>query len=231
MYDYEMVADGRESSTKHKKRHHNAERNPDRTSSREKETIRPRSNSDEILSFLADCTPTIKEEVEDDDYHTESPDSITSSNLSLVLKSSSMLLANNNKMDGSEHLKLNNHDHRKLTANLLMAHSLATSTAAAKLSAAVNNSGSNQLSSPGGSGYLLPCPLCETPLQPRIFRQHLDCHYPRDSPICPVIQCGRRFAHPNSVRNHMRIKHTIQWAKMKAMRSSGGPFTGLPDFK
>uniref|UniRef100_A0A1A9WHN4 C2H2-type domain-containing protein n=1 Tax=Glossina brevipalpis TaxID=37001 RepID=A0A1A9WHN4_9MUSC len=44
-------------------------------------------------------------------------------------------------------------------------------------------------------------------------------------------QCGRRFAHPNSVRNHMRIKHTLQWAKMKAMRSSGGPFAGGPDFK
>ena len=72
--------------------------------------------------------------------------------------------------------------------------------------------------------YLLPCPLCEVPLEPRIFRQHLDRHYPRDSPVCPVIQCGRRFAHPNSVRNHMRLKHTTQWAKMKAMRSSGGPY-------
>lgn len=81
------------------------------------------------------------------------------------------------------------------------------------------------------SGYLLPCPLCEAPLEPRLFRQHLDRHYPRDSPICPVLQCGRRFAHPNSVRNHMRIKHTMQWAKMKAMRSSGGPFSGASDFK
>lgn len=79
--------------------------------------------------------------------------------------------------------------------------------------------------------YHLPCPLCDAPLEPRVFRQHLDRHYPRDSPICPVIQCGRRFAHPNSVRNHMRIKHTLQWAKMKAMRSSGGPFSGIPDFK
>lgn len=81
------------------------------------------------------------------------------------------------------------------------------------------------------SGYLLPCPLCDTPLEPRVFRQHLDRHYPRDSPVCPVLQCGRRFAHPNSVRNHMRIKHTMQWAKMKAMRSSGGPYTGMSDFK
>lgn len=80
-------------------------------------------------------------------------------------------------------------------------------------------------------GYLLPCPLCDAPLEPRLFRQHLDRHYPRDSPICPVLQCGRRFAHPNSVRNHMRIKHTMQWAKMKAMRSSGGPFSSAGDFK
>lgn len=80
-------------------------------------------------------------------------------------------------------------------------------------------------------GYLLPCPLCNVPLEPRLFRQHLDRHYPRDSPVCPVLQCGRRFAHPNSVRNHMRIKHTLQWAKMKAMRSSGGPFSSLGDFK
>lgn len=79
--------------------------------------------------------------------------------------------------------------------------------------------------------YRLPCPLCEIPLEPRAFRQHLDRHYPRDSPICPVIQCGRRFAHPNSVRNHMRIKHTLQWAKMKAMRSSGGTFSGISEFK
>ncbi|XP_050076865.1 protein tramtrack, alpha isoform isoform X1 [Anopheles maculipalpis] len=79
-----------------------------------------------------------------------------------------------------------------------------------------------------GQVYLLPCPLCEVPLEPRVFRQHLDRHYPRDSPVCPVIQCGRRFAHPNSVRNHMRLKHTNQWAQMKAMRSSGGPFTGMP---
>lgn len=78
------------------------------------------------------------------------------------------------------------------------------------------------------SNYLLPCPLCEIPLEPRVFRQHLDHHYPRDSPICPVLQCGRRFAHPNSVRNHMRLKHSLQWAKMKAMRSSGGPFSGIP---
>uniref|UniRef100_A0A182ILM2 Uncharacterized protein n=1 Tax=Anopheles atroparvus TaxID=41427 RepID=A0A182ILM2_ANOAO len=97
-----------------------------------------------------------------------------------------------------------------------------------------NSAGSAGAREAGGSGsqggqvYLLPCPLCEVPLEPRVFRQHLDRHYPRDSPVCPVIQCGRRFAHPNSVRNHMRLKHTNQWAQMKAMRSSGGPFTGIP---
>lgn len=90
------------------------------------------------------------------------------------------------------------------------------------------NNNINSCNNGTGNNYLLPCPLCEVPLEPRVFRQHLDRHYPRDSPICPVIQCGRRFAHPNSVRNHMRLKHTLQWAKMKAMRSSGGPFTGLP---
>lgn len=86
----------------------------------------------------------------------------------------------------------------------------------------VNDEGNNE------GNYLLPCPLCEIPLEPRVFRQHLDRHYPRDSPICPVLQCGRRFAHPNSVRNHMRLKHTLQWNRMKSMRSSGGPFSSLP---
>ncbi|XP_055680379.1 protein abrupt isoform X10 [Lutzomyia longipalpis] len=83
-----------------------------------------------------------------------------------------------------------------------------------------------------GDAYNVPCPLCQVPLEPRLFRQHLDRHYPRDSPVCPVIQCSRRFAHPNSVRNHMRLKHAMQWLKMKAMRSSGGgPFLTMPDFK
>jgi hypothetical protein len=94
-----------------------------------------------------------------------------------------------------------------------------------------NNSNSDLLmndESNAEGNYLLPCPLCEIPLEPRVFRQHLDRHYPRDSPICPVLQCGRRFAHPNSVRNHMRLKHTLQWNRMKSMRSSGGPFSSLP---
>lgn len=93
-----------------------------------------------------------------------------------------------------------------------------------------NNNTSNLLHEDNNSesNYLLPCPLCEIPLEPRVFRQHLDRHYPRDSPICPVLQCGRRFAHPNSVRNHMRLKHSIQWNRMKSMRSSGGPFSSIP---
>lgn len=94
-----------------------------------------------------------------------------------------------------------------------------------------NNSSSDLIMNDEGNAegnYLLPCPLCEIPLEPRVFRQHLDRHYPRDSPICPVLQCGRRFAHPNSVRNHMRLKHTVQWNRMKSMRSSGGPFSSLP---
>lgn len=84
----------------------------------------------------------------------------------------------------------------------------------------LNDSAQNSL-------FHVPCPLCQVPLEQRVFRQHLDRHYPRDSPVCPVIQCGRRFAHPNSVRNHMRLKHAVQWLKMKAMRSSGGPFMSL----
>jgi hypothetical protein len=93
-----------------------------------------------------------------------------------------------------------------------------------------NSNGDLMMNDEGNAdgGYLLPCPLCEIPLEPRVFRQHLDRHYPRDSPICPVLQCGRRFAHPNSVRNHMRLKHTLQWNRMKSMRSSGGPFSSLP---
>lgn len=86
----------------------------------------------------------------------------------------------------------------------------------------------HELKDSANANYHVPCPLCQVPLEQRIFRQHLDRHYPRDSPVCPVIQCGRRFAHPNSVRNHMRLKHAIQWLKMKAMRSSGGPFVGVP---
>uniref|UniRef100_A0A1I8MK89 Uncharacterized protein n=1 Tax=Musca domestica TaxID=7370 RepID=A0A1I8MK89_MUSDO len=139
------------------------------------------------------------------------------------------------------------HHQQQLTANLLMARTIAFSrsrdfpdlfqnpaavaAAAAAAATATAASANAAAAAANNSNYMLPCPLCETPLEQRVFRQHLDRHYPRDSPVCPVIECGRRFAHPNSVRNHMRIKHTLQWAKMKAMRSSGGPFAGGPDFK
>lgn len=69
------------------------------------------------------------------------------------------------------------------------------------------------------TGY--ECPLCEAVLPSLVdIRQHIDVHYPRDSPICPVDSCARRFSHPNSVRNHMRHKHTIQWEKMKNLKWS-----------
>lgn len=122
------------------------------------------------------------------------------------------------------HQHLQQQSRHQLASSLLMGRPLSSpSTSGTDLSELL------QQATP--AGYLLPCPLCDIPLEPRLFRQHLDRHYPRDSPVCPVLQCGRRFAHPNSVRNHMRIKHTLQWAKMKAMRSSGGPFSSIPDFK
>ncbi|KAG5878844.1 hypothetical protein JTB14_018983 [Gonioctena quinquepunctata] len=65
------------------------------------------------------------------------------------------------------------------------------------------------------------CPLCEAIL-PSInnLRSHIDEHYPRDSPVCPVVECGKTFLHPNSVRNHMRLKHSNQWEIMKTVRWS-----------
>uniref|UniRef100_A0A8D8DW65 Protein abrupt n=1 Tax=Culex pipiens TaxID=7175 RepID=A0A8D8DW65_CULPI len=123
---------------------------------------------------------------------------------------------------------LNDDSGRKQKQNQQSQQPQQNATATANLFNAYNNANNSGSGASSGQVYLLPCPLCEVPLEPRVFRQHLDRHYPRDSPVCPVIQCGRRFAHPNSVRNHMRLKHTSQWAKMKAMRSSGGPFTGIP---
>nr|CAD7438180.1 unnamed protein product [Timema bartmani] len=52
------------------------------------------------------------------------------------------------------------------------------------------------------------------------MRSHLEQHYPRDSPTCPVASCSKAFSHPNSVRNHMRMKHTQQWDKMKTLKWS-----------
>lgn len=65
------------------------------------------------------------------------------------------------------------------------------------------------------------CPLCDQILYSCVIaRQHIEEHYPRDSPLCPVTECGKRFAHPNSVRNHMRSKHKEQWEIMKHLKWS-----------
>ncbi|XP_071569123.1 uncharacterized protein [Temnothorax nylanderi] len=63
------------------------------------------------------------------------------------------------------------------------------------------------------------CPLCCRILQDiSAMRAHLDQHYPRDSPTCPVTSCAKTFSHPNSVRNHMRLKHPVQWDQIKTLR-------------
>jgi hypothetical protein len=63
------------------------------------------------------------------------------------------------------------------------------------------------------------CPLCCRMLQDiSAMRAHLDHHYPRDSPTCPVASCAKTFSHPNSVRNHMRLKHPVQWDQIKTLR-------------
>ncbi|XP_034943405.1 protein abrupt isoform X3 [Chelonus insularis] len=65
----------------------------------------------------------------------------------------------------------------------------------------------------------IDCPLCvRTFYDIGDMRAHLDQHYPKDSPSCPVVSCGKIFSHPNSVRNHMRLKHSLQWDKIKALR-------------
>ncbi|XP_037302035.1 zinc finger protein 358-like [Manduca sexta] len=75
----------------------------------------------------------------------------------------------------------------------------------------------------GVGGARLQCPLCSLRLRsPGGARAHLAAHYPRDSPVCPVASCARHFAHPNSVRNHMRIKHRRQWENMKTLKWSCG---------
>lgn len=63
------------------------------------------------------------------------------------------------------------------------------------------------------------CPLCCRTLHDiSAMRAHLDHHYPRDSPTCPVVACAKTFSHPNSVRNHMRLKHPLQWEQIKTLR-------------
>lgn len=65
------------------------------------------------------------------------------------------------------------------------------------------------------------CPLCTISMRDiSEMRAHLDVHYPKDSPVCPVTFCSKTFTHPNSVRNHMRLKHAVQWDEIKILRWS-----------
>ncbi|KAF2905772.1 hypothetical protein ILUMI_00402 [Ignelater luminosus] len=90
------------------------------------------------------------------------------------------------------------------------------------------NSGGGRNASPSNPQMSLPartvkyeCPLCDRILASiTVARAHIEEHYPRDSPFCPVRECGKRFSHPNSVRNHMRTKHSQQWEIMKQMKWS-----------
>ncbi|XP_028141859.1 protein abrupt isoform X3 [Diabrotica virgifera virgifera] len=70
-----------------------------------------------------------------------------------------------------------------------------------------------------GSTIKYECPLCEAILMNiNLLRRHIDEHYPSDSHMCPVPECAKTFTHPNSVRNHMRAKHSKQWEIMKSVR-------------
>lgn len=72
-----------------------------------------------------------------------------------------------------------------------------------------------------GPGRSFECPLCDAVvIELPAMRAHLEEHYPRDSPTCPVSSCAKAFSHPNSVRNHMRMKHAQQWDKMKTLKWS-----------
>ncbi|KAK9879487.1 hypothetical protein WA026_006557 [Henosepilachna vigintioctopunctata] len=84
-----------------------------------------------------------------------------------------------------------------------------------------SNRRGTSLSSSQIKDFLIPeedfkceCPLCDMVLQSaNMARQHIDQHYPRDSPVCPVTECGRRFVHPNSVLSRrsldmMRVRAT-----------------------
>lgn len=90
------------------------------------------------------------------------------------------------------------------------------------------NCGGGRNASPSNPQMSLPartvkyeCPLCDRILASiTVARAHIEEHYPRDSPFCPVRECGKRFSHPNSVRNHMRTKHSQQWEIMKQMKWS-----------
>lgn len=172
----------------------------------------------------------IKKEIEDR-YSPASSSVSLSSNISVAPQSgpSGSAYSQQQQQIHQRQQQQHHHQHHQQQQQQLTARMFLTSQANSIASA--SGEMADMTATTTGNSYLLPCPLCDIPLEPRVFRQHLDRHYPRDSPVCPVLECGRRFAHPNSVRNHMRLKHPLQWAKMKAMRSSGGPFTGLPDFK
>ncbi|XP_065203411.1 protein bric-a-brac 2-like isoform X3 [Planococcus citri] len=75
------------------------------------------------------------------------------------------------------------------------------------------------------------CPLCGTVfLDAATVRSHLELHYPRESSQCPVPSCAKSFVHPNSVRNHMRMKHAVVWAKMKQMKSQLYDYYSVDEF-
>jgi hypothetical protein len=159
--------------------------------------------------------------------------STRSLNMSLSANSSRFAAVRNNYNGNTSEMKTCRLNKSKLSSAMSVAQQLHSNVPNDLFSSLIDNDDNNNSNllhddNNSESNYLLPCPLCEIPLEPRVFRQHLDRHYPRDSPICPVLQCGRRFAHPNSVRNHMRLKHTVQWNRMKSMRSSGGPFSSIP---
>lgn len=85
------------------------------------------------------------------------------------------------------------------------------------LQASNGTNGSSCVADGEVAGY--QCPLCDAVLPDLLtIRAHIDNHYPRDSPVCPVPQCAKVFSHPNSVRNHMRTKHSVTWVNMKRLK-------------
>nr|CAD7453384.1 unnamed protein product [Timema tahoe] len=51
-----------------------------------------------------------------------------------------------------------------------------------------------------GAGRSYECPLCDMLIgELYAMRSHLEHHYPRDSPTCPVTCCAKAFSHPNSI--------------------------------
>ncbi|KAJ9583848.1 hypothetical protein L9F63_021808, partial [Diploptera punctata] len=88
--------------------------------------------------------------------------------------------------------------------------------------------GTGSVDGMSGPGRSFECPLCDAVvIELPAMRAHLEEHYPRDSPTCPVSSCAKAFSHPNSVRNHMRMKHAQQWDKMKTLKWSQVSRRGL----